>query len=98
MLALAAAADLRQLSLVDALRLVLVLEADDPDRYARAAARWLGRYMTEVGRVDLREAQLIAASLAALGGGHQVAAVRALEGVFSARGLGELVGVLQRAK
>ncbi len=98
LLALSAAAELTQLSLADALRLVLVLEPDDPDRYARAAARWLGRYIVEVGGVDLGEAQLIAASFAALGGGHQATAVRTLEGVFSLRGLGELVGVLQRAK
>ena len=54
-LALAAAAELRHVDLADALSLVLLIRDDDPQRYDRAAVRWLARYVEQVdgaGRHD----------------------------------------------
>jgi hypothetical protein len=43
-LALAAAGELHHVDLADALSLVLLIRDDDPQRYDRAAVRWLARY------------------------------------------------------
>jgi hypothetical protein len=59
MLVLAAARELPRVALDDALRICLVLRGGDPDRYERAAVRWLGRFALEARGVtidDLREA------------------------------------------
>ena len=42
--ALSAAAELRHVTLSDALELLLLLRDSDPDRYPRAALRWHVRY------------------------------------------------------
>ena len=58
-LVVAAARELPQVSLDDALRICLVLRGGDPARYERAAVRWLGRFALEGRRVtiaDLRQA------------------------------------------
>ena len=58
-LILAAARELPQIALNDALRICLVLRDGDPDRYERAAVRWLGRFALEARGVtidDLRRA------------------------------------------
>jgi hypothetical protein len=54
------------LSLGNALALCVVLAERDPDRYRRAAPRWLARFVDEEANVSLEEAQLITAALAAL--------------------------------
>lgn len=55
----AAARDLQQVGLRDALELVL-LYRDDPERYERAAARWIGRLVAERRRLRLSEVELAA--------------------------------------
>ena len=58
-LVVAAARELPQVSLDDALRICLVLRGGDPGRYERAAVRWLGRFALEgrgVTIADLRAA------------------------------------------
>lgn len=60
------ARELPVVSLADALDLLLPIGDQRPDHYGRAAARWLGRYILELGDVDLIEAQLVAAALAGL--------------------------------
>ena len=58
-LVLAAARELPQIALDDALRICLVLRGADPDRYERAAVRWLGRFALEARGAtiaDLRQA------------------------------------------
>jgi hypothetical protein len=55
----AAARDLHHLGLADALEPVL-LYRDDPDRYERAAARWIGRLVAERPRLRLSEVELAA--------------------------------------
>jgi hypothetical protein len=55
----AAARELSQIGLRDALDLVL-LYRDDPERYERAAARWIARLVSERPRVRLSEVELAA--------------------------------------
>jgi hypothetical protein len=52
--ALAAARDLPQLSLVDALELTVLVARKDPRRHQRVAARWLLRLLEEQPDVDDR--------------------------------------------
>jgi hypothetical protein len=59
LLVLTAARELPQIALDDALRICLVLRDGDPERYDRAAVRWLGRFALEGRAVtigDLRSA------------------------------------------
>src|ERR1700743_804232 len=59
LLVLGAARELPQIALDDALRICLVLRDGDPERYDRAAVRWLGRFALEGRAVtigDLRQA------------------------------------------
>ena len=67
--ALAAARDLPQLSLVDALELTVLVACKDQRPYPRVAARWLLRLLEERPDVTIEEAALAAASLVALTGG-----------------------------
>jgi hypothetical protein len=67
--ALAAARDLPQLSLVDALELTVLLARKDQRRHPRVAARWLLRLLEEQPDVTIEEAALAAACLVALTGG-----------------------------
>lgn len=72
--ALAAARELPQLSLEDALELTLLVARKDPRRHSRVAARWLLRYLEEDPATTLEEAALVTASLIALtGAGYQEA-------------------------
>jgi hypothetical protein len=51
--------------LEDALVICLLLRDQEPDRYERAALKWLGRLLLEQRGVSLRHAELAAAYLAA---------------------------------
>jgi hypothetical protein len=74
-MAVAAAKDLPQLSLVDALELTTLVARKEPRRHPRVAARWLLRYLEEDPYATIEEAVLAASSLVALTGvGHQEAA------------------------
>src|SRR5947199_9423663 len=53
LLLLAAARELPRIALDDALRICLVLRDSDPDRYQRAAVRWLGRFALEARDVTV---------------------------------------------
>ena len=95
-IAWAAAAEVARIDLADALALCLLV-AGDPDRYARAAARWHARYCTELPGVTLAESALVLASLTALprgAGSH--AAADARSSLADRRGLGRVVRVLAR--
>jgi hypothetical protein len=72
--ALAAARELPELSLEDALELTLLVARKDPRRHPRVAARWLQRYLDEDPAACIEEAALVASSLIALtGAGYQEA-------------------------
>jgi hypothetical protein len=64
--AIAAAKQMGGLSLGNALALCVVFAERDPDRFRRAAPRWLSRFVKEFGHVSLEELQLVSAALAAL--------------------------------
>ena len=75
--AVAAAKDLPQLSLTDALDLTMLVARKDPRRHHRMAARWLLRLLEEHPALTIEEAALAASSLAALPGpGYAEAAQR----------------------
>lgn len=56
----AAARDVSHVALADALQLCL-LYRDDPERYERAAARWITRLIAERPKIQLSEIELAAA-------------------------------------
>jgi hypothetical protein len=51
----AAASELPRIDLVDALDILALIADQDPDRYPRAAGRWIGRYALERGGVHIAE-------------------------------------------
>jgi hypothetical protein len=59
----AAARELPQVALDDALRICLVLRGGDPARYERAAVRWLGRFALEGHGVTIDDLRLAAEAL-----------------------------------
>ena len=59
----AAARELPQVALDDALRICLVLRDGDHDRYERAAVRWLGRFALEGRDITIAELRLAADAL-----------------------------------
>jgi hypothetical protein len=66
--AVAAARELAQLSLLDALELTMLIARKDSSRYPRVAARWLQRLLEEHPDVTIEEAALAVACLVALPG------------------------------
>src|SRR5437016_12230868 len=66
LIVLAAARELPQIALNDALRICLVLRDGDPDRYERAAVRWLGRFAPEARGVTIDAIRSAADALDAL--------------------------------
>jgi hypothetical protein len=73
--ALAAAKELPQLDLLDALELTVLVARKDPRRHQRVASRWLLRYLEEDPHATIEETALAASSLIALTGvAHQEAA------------------------
>ena len=87
-MAIAAARDLPQLGLADALELTILVARKDPRRHPRVAARWLLRFLEEHPHLTIEEAALAASSLAALtGSSHEeaAAALRAMAERASSR-------------
>jgi hypothetical protein len=87
-MAIAAAKDLPQLSLLDALELTVLVARKDPRRHPRVASRWLLRLLEEDPQATIDEAVLAASSLVALiGVAHQEAAqtLRAVAGRATSR-------------
>ena len=62
----AAAAELPQVNLVDALGVVLLMAAKNDERYGRAATRWLGRLALERPATGLDDLRLGLTALEAL--------------------------------
>jgi hypothetical protein len=59
----ATALELPRIALDDALRICLVLRGGDPDRYERAAVRWLGRFALEARNATIDDLRLAAEAL-----------------------------------
>jgi hypothetical protein len=73
--AVAAAKELPQLSLLDALELTMLIARKHSSRYPRVAARWLQRLLEEHPDATIEEAALAASCLVALPGvGYREAA------------------------
>jgi hypothetical protein len=79
--AVAAARELPQLGLLDALDLTLLVARKDPARHQRMAARWLQRYLEEHPEATIEEAALAASCLAALPGASYQEAAQTLRGM-----------------
>ncbi len=94
--ALSAAAELPQVSLTDALELLLLLRDSDRPRFERAALRWHGRYCRELPDVGFAEATVVLALLAQLGGRTPERAARALAEVLSGRRLEQRARIVIR--
>jgi hypothetical protein len=86
-LVLAAARELPQIALNDALRICLVLRGADPVRYERAAVRWLGRFALEARGVTIEDLRLAADALDALPE-RAAEAMERLQRLCVARGVG----------
>jgi hypothetical protein len=95
-LALAEARDLPRIDLPDALALLLLIRDTAPDRYGRAAGRWLGRYCAETPGVDLDEAALLLGALAALRAEDPRPGALALVALAGTRGERRLDTVVRR--
>ena len=92
--ALSAAAELRHVSLVDALALVLLLARKDLPRFQRAALRWHARYCHELRVHDPSEAQATLVLLFMLAGPSSSAVARALAELLQARDFGQAAEAL----
>ena len=76
---MAAAKELPQLSLTDALELTMLIARKDSNRYARVAARWLQRLLEEHPDATIEEAALAASCLVALPGAGYLEAAQTLK-------------------
>jgi hypothetical protein len=94
MVAWAAAAELPQVELGDALALVLLALERDAPRFDRAAVRWHSRLCREAP-LTLDEAQLALSALRALGGPSRAAATDALLGIAERHHLPRVVSSLE---
>jgi hypothetical protein len=82
--ALACAAELNPLPLIDALDLLLLLRDRAPDKYPRATLRWHARLVREID-LDVVESQAVLAALAVLAGERKRNAAFALAELLSRR-------------
>lgn len=62
----AAAVDLGRVTLADALRILLLIARKDPDRFERAAVRFIGRVASETPTLRLHELTLLVGAVAGL--------------------------------
>lgn len=91
----AAAAELPQLSLEDALAVCLVLRDSEPEVFERAIVRWHGLLCRQACGLGARESQLALAALQALAGPAAPAASRLLEEIATLYDLPRTAAVLR---
>ena len=84
---MAAARELPQINLDDALRVVLVLRDGDVERYERAAVRWLGRFALEARGVTIDALRAAADALDALPE-RATEGMERLQAICTAHGIG----------
>jgi hypothetical protein len=58
----AAAAELPRIDLLDALEILALIAEQDPERYPRAAGRWIGRFALERGPAGIGEVRMALAA------------------------------------
>ena len=85
----AAALELPRLTVDDALAVLLVIRAGEPERYEHAAVRWLGKLITDTRALELADAELALAALRGLVGQRPAPAAVALAELLAAVGYEE---------
>jgi hypothetical protein len=96
-LATAAAHELSQLSLADALRLCLVYARADRERFDRAIVRWHARLCLEAKGIDATTAHVALAAATALAGPHGRQAAALLADIAEAHRLRDLAVALDES-
>lgn len=95
MLVAEAAGDLRQVSLADALAILLVFAQGGAPQFPRAAVRWAARYLTEAKPApDTEEAHLVLGAVTSLSSRHADAGIEVLHTLCERRGLRDAIRVL----
>jgi hypothetical protein len=90
-----AAAELPQISLADALAIVMLMAADGDRAFERAAVRWLGRLALERPGVGLDDLAAVLSALQTLGGA--TTASSQLARVCARHGVDDVIGLPVRA-
>jgi hypothetical protein len=90
-----AARELGQVSLADALALTLLTAETGDERWPRAAARWLGRFILESPAMTIGEAGLAAAAIQELAGRDSGLAGETLRQLAATHGHGTVAAVLE---
>ena len=96
LIARAAAHELPQISLTDALALTLLLRDADETRYPRAAIRWHRRLVDAAPHLTLEESNLALAALLAMGGRSPEPGARTLIELLELHGQAAPVDELER--
>jgi hypothetical protein len=91
-----AAREMGELTLADALDFCLLLAGADPDRWPRAAARWLGRLILESPAITLNEVSLAVAAMQGIRGPDSPLAVQTLKHLSSRHGQSGVADLLNR--
>lgn len=86
-LVVAAARELPQVGLDDALHVCLLLRDSHPDRFQRAAVRWLGRFALEARNVTIDDV-LAAGDALAVMPEQPAAAMESLQAICLTHGIG----------
>lgn len=84
------------LGLDEALAVCLVLLEQEPEHYARWAARWGSRFVREADGLDLEQSAFALAALGAMRGRARIPAARALEELCELGGQERCAAVLER--
>ena len=90
-----AARELGTVSLADALALTLLTREVGDDRWPRAAARWLGRFIVESPAMTIGEAGLAAAAMQELVGRESRLAAETLRQLAATHGHATVVALLE---
>jgi len=90
-----AAHELGHVSLGNALALTLLTAEVGDDRWPRAAARWLGRFIIESPAITIGEAGLAAAAIQELAGGGRGVAAETLRQLASTHGHSTVAALLE---
>jgi hypothetical protein len=90
-----AAREIGTVRLADALALTLLTAELEDDRWPRAAARWLGRFILESPAMTIGEAALVAAAIQELAGGDSRLAAETLRQLAATHGHASVVALLE---
>ena len=91
------AVECARIELEDALRILLLIRDQDPDRYERAAVRWSGRLLASRPAIGFRRAADVLANAEDLAGPNGAVAASRLALVMRACGEPRLAEVLERS-